>query len=532
MVHVSSISHRIKPINNRFISKLKAPILAGALAIGGYLSANANKLPEKDTFEPKVVIVNDTIKENTLPADTLILADMNVNDSISPEIKSAKKNPLALDTPESAAEGLYTEVLANIANCGDNPYSSLYLALSDQKNNSNGLVYSPATVDNLMDNVLESIKIYTRDHKDEIQQEMEKNGSLTEFHYGENNSKTGILFQTLDISGINQNNEKDNNTAQNDTVTQNNKKFIGNVSYRMKAVTDKAEVETNIHAGSDNMDLQFAAAYRTKTEDGGNLLLSLNGRETMNNNITDGSLGASVDYNKNKFSTGLYYYHNIEGDEDGSKYTSSTTEGYLKYKQNVKLKAGLETYDYEKYYYTGLKLSGIKDLSRSSTKLSGDLSAEIGSYQMDLSSVGVDKLIKYTNLDIGANAGIYFKTDDMSASLNGKVSYVYMANASENNYNSQELHLSVLGAFSTGKISVSAMCTAFKTFLSGDYSSLGENINLDNIDVSTGVAFEIKDLLKGISPMFSYTSTSINNKVQHFFNVTLKTSLETLRKKQ
>ena len=173
-----------------------------------------------------------------------------------------------------------------------------------------------------------------------------------------------------------------------------------------------------------------------------------------------------------------------------------------------------------------------KNLTRTSMKLSGDLSAELGSYEMDFTSIGANKL-KYTNFDIGANAGVYFKTDNMSASLNGKVSYVYMVNASNPNDNIKELHLSLLGAFSSGKISVSAMCSAFKTFMSDyDYSSTRGNNDLDIINVSTGVGFEIKDLLKGISPLFSYTSTSVNNQVQHFFNVTLKTSLEALRKNQ
>ena len=517
----------VRPIKTNLLRKLRVPILAATMAIGGSLVAKAQtNMLEKDTFEPTVTVVNDTIKNAPVAADTLLNINKKINDNTSLGVQVVNDNPLSMETSESAAEELYTKILANIANYGDTPYSAMYLALCDQKSKTEANGLGTADIDNQIDEIVESMKVYARDHQDEIKKMMKENGSITEFHYGKDNTKTGTLFQTLNISGVNQNDGTDNNTAQNDTVANNNKDFIGNVAYRMKAVTDKAEVETNINAGSDNIDIQLAAAYRTKTEDGGNLLLSLNGRETMIGNTTNGSIGVSADYSKNKFSTGIYYYHDNDVDESGDKYKYSEIEGYLKYKQNANLKAGLQFDDYSKYYYSNLKLSGIKDFENSNLKLSGSLSAEVGSYIIDFSELGVDKN-QFTNLDFGANGGIYFKTDGINTGLNGRVSYRYMLDSYDGS-NTSGLNMSLLGVFSTNKISVSAMISAFREFF-----STPENVDYGDPDnsVSVGVGFEIKDLLKGI-PLFSYTSTSVNNQVQHFFNVTLKTSLEALRKNQ
>ena len=522
------LTHKIaKPVKSNIIRKLRIPILAATMAVSGALTARAQtNVLEKDTFEPKVTVVNDTIKDNTVPVDTLLNLSGKVDENVSVGVQIINENPLGLDASESAAEELYTKILANIANCGDNPYSSIYLALCEQKNKAEAAGYNTVDIDDQIEEVVESMKVYARDHQDEMNKLMEKNGSITEFHYGKDNSKTGTLIQSLNISGINQSDEADKSTVQNDTIEKDNKNFIGNVSYRAKAVTDKAEVETNIHAGSDDVDIQLAAVYKTKTEDGGNLALTLNGRETMIGNITNGSIGVSADYNKNKFSTGIYCYHNKEVDESGEASGCSEIEGYLRYKQNVNLKAGIQLDDFAKYYYSDLKLSGSKDLENINMKLSGALYAEAGSYLVNLTQFGLGNF-QYTNLNFGANGGIYFKTDDINASLNGRALYRYMVDTSDCT-STGGLNLSLLGALSTGKISVSAMLSTFKEMFSS--KDVFEN-DLSN-NVSVGVGFEVKDLLTGISPQFSYTSTSINNKVQHFFNVTLKTSIEALRKNQ
>lgn len=513
----------IKPLKANILRRLRVPILAATMAIGGAFAANAQtKTPEKDTYEPKVTVVNDTIKSNTSTVDTLLNIKRNVSEDVSVGVQIINENGLGLDTYGSAAKELLTKVVSNISNGDENPYSAIYLALMDQDGDN------PSSDINIqMNNIIESMQDYARDHKEEIDELMKKNGSITEFHYGPDNSKTGTLVQNLNITGLNESENKDN--AETDTINQKDKNFVGNVAYNMKAITEHAEVETNINAGSDNLDIQLAAMYKTKTQNGGDLALSLNGRETMEGSNTSASAGASLDYTKNKFSTGLYYYTNKETDEDGDVDRCSQVEGYLKYKQNVDLTAGMQTYDFYKYYYSELKLYGITNLTNSNLKLSGALTAEVGSADMDFSSYGYGHT-KMTNLDFGVVGGIYFKTDDIKASLNGRASYNRMMSTTSNEW-TDNIDVSVLGAFSNSNIAVSAMLSLYKdlnNFIEEEERYIGESSK--DVNICASVGFEIKDLLKGISPQVSYTSTSINNQIQHFFNVTVKTSLESLRK--
>ena len=379
---------------------------------------------------------------------------------------------------------------------------------------------------NQLEDVVECMKVYARNQKEDTEKLMEQNGSITEFHYGKDNSKTGTIIQTLNITGLNLNDDNDSNTS-NDTISKDNNAFEGNVAYRAKAITEKAEIETNINAGSENVDIQLAAMYKTETSNGGNLALSANGRETIDGSSTNGSAGASIDYLKNNFSTGMYYYYNRETDEDGTTSKDTELEGYLKYKQNIKLNAGMQTRDdYGKYYYTGLKLSGAKKIEDINLKLSGAISAEVGSMQVDLSKYNLDNT-KATNLDFDVIGGAYFKTDDMKASLNARASYNYLIDPDGDN--TGNIGVSALGAFAKGRIAVSAMFSMFKELSASTEPAEKADTNND-LSIATSVGFEVKDLIKGISPQISYTSTSINNKVQHFFNVTIKTSIEALRK--
>jgi len=512
------------PLKNNVLRKLRVPALAAAMVLGGALANKAQaKELNKDTFTPTEIVVNDTIKPlskgNVIVTDTIVVCEndtISVMDDLTKDLVKTNERIMGLSSQRTAAEELYTKVLSNISESGDNPYSAIYLALSEQENSGSSDVSSQ------MDDVIENMKLYSRDHNEETEELMKKDGSITEFHYGKDNSKTGTIFQTINISGINLNKDKDESS--NDSIKKSNNDFNGNVSYRMKAVTDKAEVETNINAGSENVDIQFAAMYKTDTENGGHLSASANGRETMNGATTSGSIGASLDYNKKDFYTGVYYYYNREADEKGTNSKNSEVEGYLRYKQNIDLHAGIQNSDLVKYYYSQLNLCGTKNLENINTKLSGTLSAEVGSFNMDLSSTG-EGTLKLTNLDFSAMGGAYFKTDDISASLNGRASYNYLIDPDGDN--ESNLSLSILGAFSKGSIAISAMFSMFKDLLVAQDSQ-----NDSGVNIATSVGIEVKDLLKGISPQFSYTSTSIDNKVKHFFNVTVKTSLESLKKAQ
>lgn len=513
---------------NNILRKLRVPILAAAMIASGAFvgKAQAREL-EKDTFTPAATIGNDTIKPKpgVIITDTIVVSQndsISVIDELSEDISKINENALGLKTSGSAAEELYTRVLSNISESGENPYNTIYLALCKQQSGN-----TLADVSAQIDDVIENMKIYSKDHNDETDELLLKNGSVSEFKYGKDNSKTGIVMQSLNITGLNLNEEGEQS---NDSINKDNNDFNGNISYRMRATTDKAEVETNINAGSDNVDIQLAALYKTQTENGGNLSLSVNGRETMDGATTDGSAGASFDYNKDYFSTGLYYYYNRETDETGDVFKNTHLEGYLKYKQNVNLLAGIQNSDFLKYYYSELKLSGLKNLEDINTKLTGALSAEAGSLYTDYSDLGLEKN-KLTNLDLCLMGGAYFKTDDISASLNGRISYNYLIDPDDDN--ESKLGLSVLGAFAKDNIAVSAMFSMFKG-LSSPSENPDESVKSasNDINIATSVGFEIKNLLKGISPQFSYTSTSIDNKVQHFFNMTLKTSIEALKKAQ
>ena len=293
-VSQSVVQKTVKPIQTGIMRKLRVPVLTAAMVLGGALVSKAQtNIHQDDVFEQTTNIVNDSIKDksninilnDTVPddktyPDTLVNINKKISENKTLDFQVVVENPSSLDASETAAEDLYTKVMASIANSGDNPYSSLYLALSESRENTEDAAYGTMSyLDDQLDDLTENLKEYNRNHKEEINELMESNGSITEFHYGKDKSKTGTLFQTLNISGIGQ---KNKNKSENDTISNNNGKgFMGDVAYRLKAVTDKAEVETNIHAGSDNVDLQLAAAYRTNTKNGGNFALTLNGRETM-----------------------------------------------------------------------------------------------------------------------------------------------------------------------------------------------------------------------------------------------------------
>ena len=69
----------ISPIKTNVLRKLRVPILAATMAIGGSIVAKAQtNMPGKDTFEPTVTVVNDTIKNTPAAADTLL----NINKKI------------------------------------------------------------------------------------------------------------------------------------------------------------------------------------------------------------------------------------------------------------------------------------------------------------------------------------------------------------------------------------------------------------------------------------------------------------------
>ena len=517
------------PVRHNIARSLRVPVMAATLMLGSTLLNKAQAQEQKrDTFTPSVTL-KDT--NRSVPKNDTVFVDTTatVNDTIYTDSTNAEAQPeinnLSLNTSGTAAEELYLKVLANISSGGETPYSAIYLALLQQQNDNT----SSVDIGDQIDDIIECMKVYAKDHQAEIEEQMNKNGSITEFRYGPDNSKTGTLIQTMDITGINQKDDANQVLLSDSTsnTTANPNDFIGNVAYRVKAVTEKAEVDANIHAGSDNVDIQMASMYKTQTDNGGNLSLSLNGRETIEGSQTNLSAGASLDYCKNDFSSGLYYYYNRENDESGISDKYSNLEGYLKYKQNIKFVGGLQDLDVAKYYYTKLKLLGSKNLTDYNLKLSGTLSAEAGRIEVNMPEFGHMYL---TNADISALGGIYFKTDDITASLNGRASYNCKIDSDGDN--DQNLGLSILGAFNSGKISVSAMFSMFKEIYStpGDVDAIissGSNLNL-----ATSVGFEIKDLFKGISPQFSYTSTSIGDQVQHFFNVTLKTSLEALKKTQ
>ena len=347
------------PVKNNLLRRLRVPALAAAMVLGGSF---ANKIQakesRKDTFTPVSTYVNDTIKPkangNIIFTDTIVFTEndtLSAIDELSEDIAKINTNALGLNTSGSASEELYMKVLSNISESGDNPYSAIYLALNKQS----GIDSNTSDLNNQMDDIIENMKLYTRDQNDETDSLMIANGSITEFKYGKDNSKTGTIFQTINISGINLNNDKDKNNSSNDTINEKDNNFNGNVSYRMKTVTDKAEVETNINAGSENVDIQLAAMYKTKTQNGGDLSLSANGRETMNGSVTCGSAGASIDYSKDKFATGLYYYYNRESDKTDSNFQHSELDGFVKYKQNIDLHAGIQIYHYIKYYYWAIR---------------------------------------------------------------------------------------------------------------------------------------------------------------------------------
>lgn len=507
------------PVKNSLLHKLKVPVLAATMLIG---ASAANKLqaqtPKQDLYRQTDTTLNDTTKlimrDSTNSKDTVVYNA----DSLNSSNNKLKKSTLGLNTRGSAAEELYFKVMANVLDAGETPYSAIYQALNEQQRDN-----SFVDVSDQMDELLEGMKDYANDRKDEIEERMIQNGSISEFHYGTDNSKTGTIIQNINITGLNQKDGKNQNDSTDSVSVVNNNNFIGDVSYRMRATTDKSEVETNIHAGSDNVDIQLAGIYKTITTNEGNLSIALNGRETIEGSNTSLSAGTSVDYNKNDFSTGLYYFYNRLTDEQGINDRTSELEGYLKYKQNISLSAGFQDLDIVRHYGAELKLAGAKNLDDINMKLSGSVLADAGFYKFYGDGIDYFDVNNIKNFGVGVVGGAYFKTDDIMASLNGRASYNYMIGDS---YDINSLKLSILGSFAKGNVAVSAMISMFK-----DIMEVSDR-TATNMNLFTSVGFEIRDLLKGISPQISYSSTSINNSVKHFFNVTLKTSLEALKKSQ
>lgn len=419
----------------------------------------------------------------------------------------------------------------------DSPGGLAYQALNDQKKRANKAGHEAKSIEDMQENLEKLSENYTRNFESSQEQNTNKYNKSNEIIL-ENGKKIRInqsvglgadsAIANQDSSNVTDSDETDEET---DTEEQNNddiaKKISnGGVSYGLNISGEAFDTKLHINASFEDVDLKFGTTYAKSFNDKSHLITTVVGRETIIMNENSGSGGLAFDYKNADFSTGIYglYEHRKEDDK---QVWECESEVYAKYKENVSTSINFGNSNDFSYLTADVDLNGVKTLENKNLKLSGSLLLGGGfmNPKENLYDDTANSRIYAAYAD--AKGGLQFKAEDMSANVNGIVSYqCLMVPAPTNEYvATHNIGGAVLGNFTKDKFSISALVNVAKEDLSDKETPA---------TVATNVTVAVKNVFKGITPFLSYTldNSSLQTGLPHKHSISggIKISLEDLSK--
>ena len=422
-----------------------------------------------------------------------------------------------LETYGTAANELDNQIRANLsfATAGT-PYASTMEALQKLKNkrgNDEDTFDLDFKMEQLNDLAQTNLQAETDNNNNKSTTVIKKTIS-----YGKDGENKAELVQSFSldtnsaIKGKQDQEEDENNSSKAEEgeaeseSSDNKTKTDVDVSYKVDFRTlnplDKGNIRArgSVNVGSDNCDIHAVGVYSRQLKNGGIVNFTANLNETIEGNNNKGNYGASFDYTKNKFSTGVmgYYNHN---QVDGEKDYTTVVEASGRYGNVARGVIGMEYTDGMKYYYAKAAASGKKTLPNSGLSLYGNVEGEYGVLNVDGMNNACQSLV------LKANGALSFTSKDLNASLYGNVAYrrlKYSYIADDNTINA--VTASVTGTVDTKNIGISTTFTA----LNGPGR---QDVELENPDskikntttLSTSVQLAIKNVFgEKVTPVINY----------------------------
>ena len=535
----------VKSISKLMPNALKVLPVAATMALSTIaINANAqNKEIEKVESDSITAVAKGTIAANNNDSITF---ENPINDSIAKKMNQKSEPVLSLESNIGKntklgfnIEGTGSEVVLNrvladlsLASVGT-PYAGAYKALVAEKEALSAKGEDTSDVETQIDALEDAMRDYIRDNQALVLEKIQKDGSRTEFHYGENKSKTGYITQTIGLKGNGGIKDRDTKVeeAKNDSTQSVSKnKFDGGATYGLTIETANSEVRFNGDFDSDNIDLSLSAETKKKTKNG-TVSAAMSVRETVDTEYHEGSGGVSLDYTSDNkdLTTGAYAYYDYEKEKGFDALWEIDAAAYLKYKNNVRLEVGNEHALDVNYVYSRLNLTGKKVIPQNSISLNGRLEAEYGGYIFPAST----NIKPIHNVEVKARGNMIFNPEsDILATLGAGVNYG--CNIDKNILEKEEIYThdvaaNILGSFKKGKVGLSALISLL-------YSSNPLNINektpTEPLKVSSNVTMELQDLFKGITPFVSYTLNTGIEGLEHNIGGGLRLGLDKLSEKK
>ena len=506
--------------NDEYISKASSDSITATAQ--GSMAVNTDTI----TFE-------DALKDS---AETILKEDEPI---LSLQADAGKNVHLGFNVEGTGAEEIINRVLADISLSGvGTPHAGTYRALCDAIDAMKANGQDTQELEEQREALEDMMRDYIKDNYEQVTAILDKNGTRSEFRYGENKSKVGHVTQTIHLKGNGGIKDKshveevatDSINTNNTTNTTNKNKFDGGVIYGLTLETEKSDVRFTGDFSSDNIDLALSAETRKELENG-TLSAALSARETVEPDHHEGSGGASLDYksNSNDLTTGAFAFYQYEKDKNIPAEWGANVAGYLKYKNMLRLEAGDEITQGLNYVYTKLNLTGKKEIPNRDLMLTGRMSAEYGANIFD-KQLNIDPM---HNVEVRTRGNLVFNPENnMNASLGAALAYSCLIDSDKSNESlgySHNITASLLGNFTKDKVSISAMLALMHSTIEA-LDDAGEN--LDPLKVSSNVTMELKDLFRGISPFVSYTLNTGIQGLEHNIGGGVKLGIDALSQKK
>ena len=493
------------------------------------------------TAHGSMAVNTDTTKFEDAMKDSVETAIREDEPILSIQTNAGKNVHLGFNVEGTGAEEIINRVLADISLSGvGTPHAGTYKALCDAIDAMNAKGLNTQELEEEREALEDMMRDYIKDNYEQITSILDKNGTRSEFHYGENKSKVGYVTQTVQLKGNGGIKDKSNieeivtdsiNTNTNTNTNTNNKnKFDGGVIYGLTLETENSDVRFTGDFSSDNIDLALSAENRKKLKNG-TLSTALSVRETVEPDHHEGSGGASLDYksDSNDLTTGTFAFYKYEKDKNIPADWGASVAGYLKYKNLLRLEAGDDISDGLNYVYSKLNLTGKKEIPNRNLMLTGRMSAEYGAFIFD-KYLNVDPI---HNVEVRTRGNLVFNPENnMNASLGAALAYscTLVNDKSEKSLDySHNITTSLLGNFTKDKVSISAMLSLMHSTIES-FDEIGNK--LDPLKVSSNVTMELKDLFRGISPFVSYTLNTGIQGLEHNIGGGVKLGIDALSQKK
>lgn len=519
---------KLNPDGDAYISKDE---LQGVLDFFGEKDIN-NLLKETKSDKP-----NSIFEGQHTPVPATAEEEKDKKD-LSEYTEFMKSDNAALRDDGTAAYELQNDVASDLLTSSTGtPYEaqmkSLYEAQKELIKKHGDTSVIEAKIEALNEAVQEYIKL----HQQDITNRLAENGVVKQFKYGKNGEKNGYYVQTFQVKANNTINNADDATENvTDGVAENvtdgaaedvkdsgdnqSTQAVGGITYSIEVVTDKLHAIGHIDADTENSDITAVAVYKEQLQNGAKLNFSGNFRQTIekNNNRTD--IGASVDYSKKKFSAGGYGIYEAE-ENDGTKRTNTTVEGYARYGKSIRGSVGYISEAEDNFStvakYAAAKINGRRNIN-DNLSLSGSLEAKYG--VMDINWDG--HKTSATAFQANACGGVSFKSSSSDFSANVLANVNLDKEKSKMFGSATTVTTTILGNVSNDKIDVTTTLSAMNT---PDYSS-DETASFDytkerKTSWSSSITIGLKKLLgKNVTPSFTYNLSS-DDQVKHNVAVNL-----------